>query len=319
MEREMKRAMLLALVAMMGCAYDTDGPGEEIGASRQAISNPIGGATFRPGLVRLDRPDGRRCSGFFIGPNMIVTAAHCVVPNVSASPSGTWDGMNWGYVRLRIVYKPSSSEVMCINETCRNADSTTRRTTVRAWWDVNYPGGGLSQTDLAVVTRVNGGNFLTRAADVDDPAPRSLNGNDYLRILAGTLSPSHDLDIWGYGAFTDTQLDANARVGWVESPGWFSHHIRANADNESRICRGDSGGPLVFRYGALSRNFVAGVASNTGISNGWCPEYGQAMRWTRTGPRVWMFNRILSWAGQISCQYATGSDIPGNGAYYRCW
>jgi hypothetical protein len=322
----MKRYVLClsSFLALGGCAYQTESEPdsiEEVGSTSSEIYNAIGDtAMYSRGLLRLDLTPSGGCSAFLIGPNVIATAAHCVDDRVAPSPRGTWNGWNWGYVTLRMVYKPTQGELMCLNETCRDANGNRKNTTVLAWWHAGYSGEGDTGDDIAILTRVQGHDFPTRAADVDDPAPRALDGGDFLRLLASAVSTSEDGTIWGYGALSDSEgSDSNPRVGWVETNYWGPNHVRADADRESRICAGDSGGPLVYRPGVFANNFAAGIASNTDARNGDCPESGDAMRWTRVSSKIGMIDDILGWSGRDACQYATGSGVPGSSGYYRCW
>lgn len=300
----------------------------EFATATSSISN--GFVSYSPGLVRIDRDKNRngvvdsRCSGFFIAPNMIATSAHCVDDITLPGIGGTRDGMRWGHVRVRIVYKPASNESMCINEPCRNANGTQRFTTVRAWWDAGYSGDGDTASDMAVLTRVQGLDFPTRPSDMGGAAPRALSDarRDFYRILDGRTSLGTVLNVYGYGRYTDTQVDMLPRWGQLYADWWGGYHVVSDAGRDARGCAGDSGGPLSYRHGVFDPPYAIGAFSNTDSRNGACPERGDKMRWTRLDPKRWMFNAIMDWAdisGRPFCRRYSKSNFVGDGGYYRCW
>ncbi|MEL7371228.1 MAG: trypsin-like serine protease [Myxococcota bacterium] len=327
---------LVAASLFVGCGDNDafDAP-DDIETQEQAVTGTYSSTSFQKGLVRLDFQRGGRCSGFFVGPNMIATAAHCVDDKtITGSHEGVWNGMKWAELRVRIVYKPSASEVICINETCRNDNGTVRYTTILAWWDNSYSGGGDHQSDVAVLTRLGGGNFIPRQPDPEDPAPRALNSNDYLRILSVAMPvPSGrrgGTDEWpgqaiGYGASADGVSVLDPRWGYILTDHWGTHEIRARYRSSlsiysSAICAGDSGGPLVFQGAGIgSRRYAGGIASKTSSRVSSCPEDGDNMWWARLNSKMWMMNTILDWSGRSDCNTYYSDSLPGNGRYYRCW
>ncbi len=328
--------LILSTVGWCGCSTGVDFAGvdfagvdsaevgsaageAEVAGQRAAITG--GWVSHTRGLVRLDFAAGGGCSGFFAGPNMIATAAHCVDDKtISGAHDGVWNGMKWGEIRLRAVYKPSSGEVMCINERCRNANNSRRYTTVLAFWPNAYNTLDTEQ-DVAIITRLAGGNFTTRAPDPGEPAPRSLQTQDFLRILG--VGVSEWARARGYGAYSDGLSDTSPREGSVNANLWGANHIRSVvAYGHAAVCAGDSGGPLVFdrdAYNGYNYDYAGGVASKTSPRTSSCPETGDSMYWARLSSKIWMFDRILDWAGDPDCRRFSDNDLPGNGRYYRCW
>ncbi|MCA9619982.1 MAG: trypsin-like serine protease [Myxococcales bacterium] len=315
----------------MGCTLDledVDEPddGEDVGEAAQPIAE--GWVSYAPGLLRMDVPKDsggyeKECSAFFIAPNMIATAAHCVYDQPANGASGVRDGMMWREIRARLVYKPSSSEVMCINEPCRGPQGETRFTTVRAWWINGYSIPSGAAYDVAVLTRVQGLDFPTRPADWGGAAPRSLSDgeDDFFRLLDGRTSGSTPLGVRGYGRFSDTGSDNEPRYGWLYLDWWGPSHVVSDAGRESRICKGDSGGPLFYQENVWSRGYVIGITSGMSGNEGPCPEAGDKMRWARAESKRWMYEAIMDWANRPGRTHCTRypADLPGDGGYYRCW
>jgi Trypsin len=313
-------AIIAVLVGLAGCAADVVGSesDEDLGTSREEITG--GEVAYTPGLLRIDYPGGGRCSGFLVGPNMIATAAHCVNDRtISGTHDGVWNGMKWAEIKLRFVYKPSHSEVMCINETCRNADGSTRYTTVLAFWDDGYSYDVETTADVAIITRLAGGDFLTRQADPGDPAARALHWGDFHRILAVSM-PDGYAYMRGYGAYVDSDSDEYPREGIIPIDAWGTNDIRGEVSFFlAAACAGDSGGPLLYSDPSYSYDYVAGIASRTSARTGDCPEVDDNIWWARLSAKKWMLDRVLEWSGRNPCtEYADG-DLPGNGHYYRCW
>lgn len=296
----------------------------DVEARSEAITG--GWTDYSRGLVRIDLTGSRRCSGFLAAPNMIVTAAHCIQGRtISGTHDGVWNGMKWAEIRLRIVYKPSQSEVMCINETCRDGDGDLQRTTVLVFWDNAYSYDVDTSSDVAIITRLAGGPFLTRAPDPGDPAPRSLDTGDYMRILSGSMVEGGYARMRGYGSHTDDARDVTPREGSIRIDDFSTYQIRGGVSHYfAAACEGDSGGPLVYDnsiypHQALDHQYAAGVASRTSERTGDCPEHGDSIWWARLGPKRWMFDRIRVWSGNSACISATDTDAVGTHPYFRCW
>lgn len=304
-------------------AFDGDGgtaPDDSVGSASAAISG--GWVAHRRGVVRIDYPGAalsRGCSGFFIGPNIIATAAHCVN---SQGSQGVWNGMRWGEINIRVVYKPSSSEVMCISEPCRSSDGSRRYTTALAFWDASYPTGS-SASDIGFITRLTGGDFGTEPSDWNGPSPRALNTGDFMRIVDANMGSGY-ARIRGYGAHTDTDWDANPREGTIPVE-HYADEIRARVSHIfATSCEADSGGPLLYNndlglLSGLNYEYAAGVTSRSVDYTPACPEHGDPVYYGRLASRRGMIDHILGWAGRGPCNAFTDSDLPGNHRYYRCW
>jgi hypothetical protein len=298
---------------------------EQVGTVQDEVTGPASYQSYKRALVRLDFEPSGGCSAVLVGPNLLATAAHCVA-NQTIDGVSHWNGMNYGKVRVRMVYKPSSTEVMCLNETCRNADGTTRYSTVYAFWDDAYAGEGDWASDMAVLTRMTKADFLTKAADVGDPAPRAFDQYDFLRVMGFTLPTSGngwEMFVSGYGAASDTASTAIPRTGPMQVIDWNTYTMEAqyqSGDGGAAFCKGDSGGPLTYTHGVGGLTYVGGVVAgfNDSISPP-CPEVGDDLEFNRMAPKVWMLDRVRQWIEGKSCSQFSNPSLPGNGEYYRCW
>ncbi len=306
----------------------------DVGAAQAALTNADD--TRSPmGLVRLDFVNGW-CSGFFIAPNMIAASSHCVANR--RDPGGTWHGMDWGHLQVRIVYKPSSDEVMCINEPCRNSNGSRRFTTVLAWSDADYDGG--TDDSLAILTRVQGLDFPTRPADWNGPTPRALSDTqrDFIRILDVHSSTGHPrVNAYGYGFFgdDDDEVSLAPRRGHEMTITPITGETGRNEGSSTWMCDGDEGGPAVLEIGphnsslGIERRMAWGVFSTNaglGAGLGHCGSQGTHTHWARLDAKEWMIEEIMGWAGRpgsTSCRHFSqaydlvGLDQVAN--YLRCW
>lgn len=326
-------ARTLFALSLVGCAADldtadpgTDDVAGDEGTAADAITGPDMMVAFSRGLVRIDFSDGFMCSGFLVGPNLVMTAAHCVSKHShegTPEGEGTFQGVRWGHVDARIVFKPSASETMCLHASCFTAGGFTQHTTFLGWWHAGWEEGS-ADDDIALLTRGTGAGFVTRAMHPDDPAPRALNTSDYMRIFASSADETELMAIAGYGANSDNTIGTDPRFGSVTTDSWSTQRIRAQVNYGAAFgeatCSGDSGGALFIPRTIENRDYVAGIISGTTERDGFCPETGDQMFFSRIGPDIGLVNVVQGWAGKPDCSefFDTGS-LPGTGKYFRCW
>ncbi len=311
-------------VADEGAIEDIDFDGDDVASEQLEVTGPGSFVSYSKALVRLDFKGGGRCSAVLVGPNLLATAAHCV-SDKTIDGVKTWNNMKYGKIQVRMVYKPSSSEVMCLNEPCRSG-GVTQYSTIYAFWDSSYSGTGDWSSDMAVLTRISQNDFITEPADEGDPAPRSLGSSDFLRIMRVALPTSGsgwEMRIAGYGAAADGVSTALPRAGFMQINDWNTHTMESTYQSGSfwsSFCKGDSGGPVTYTAGIGGRTYVGGVivGFNDSIS-GSCPEPGDDVEFNRMNSKVWMLNHVRQWVEGKSCTLFSTDSLPGSGEYYKCW
>jgi hypothetical protein len=215
-----------------------------------------------------------RCSGSYVGPRLVLTAAHCVRPAL-LNPNGilVYYGNDFATDRAQLTSVPAPGEP----SVWARSDSWQQHPNYQA--ALNYP-------DLAVV-------YLDRDLPFD-PLP----------IFSGPVAASwigKQAEIVGWGGSKAITADISQvegsgvkRSGFATiagsptasdfhsddpNPGILDPAIRANEikldgqDPNANPCAGDSGSPMIITSHGVK--FVAGVSFWTGL---FCEDYGMYMR-----------------------------------------
>jgi hypothetical protein len=244
---------------------------------------------FAKYLVRLVTPTNT-CTGFLIGPNTLITAAHCV-PYVN------------GAFFAKVTYGAGRS---CINPYC----STPEFPNV---WGIRYPGwtgGDDWSRDFAVVFGF--GNWLSPAND--DTA--------WIRLLDQATANGEQFFIEGYGwtANEGGSSGTSRRSTFFEIieenlGGQFRSTVTAG---KGRACKGDSGGPAVNQGLIGKAPGFTPVAIGVAVGFSYfpfepkCPDLGYTMFHSRVSNKLnWLDDRRAEF-GLSACLRTTS-----NGNHYR--
>jgi secreted trypsin-like serine protease len=243
-------ARLLALVSaclLSGCSLDESTslePDESLNEAEEEVVGGVAEAGYLSAgyLVRGPvggNPTGRVCTAVQVGPNLVLTGAHCFYNWTPNPPTLITNSFSWGFGRGPVA----------------NGEIYTA-TSVTLHGSYNPTGSSRFLNDLALVTftrAIGGGTWSEVVAPV-------LGAN------CGTATAVNRHTYVGYGRDTPGGIDAGANV-----PGDRRSATQCIATNNTLdlrvaggnggLCWGDSGGPL-FETGT-SR--VAGVLSDFDI------------------------------------------------------
>ena len=229
---------------------------------------------------------GALCSSVMIGPNAILTSAHCI--NDTNEVKEVWfttNSINPKYLK----WKARVKRVFLHPEYKKTPHPVDK---------VSY--------DIAIV-------FI----HLEDLPPAALKALKIIQLMdekTGQINANTVFTIFAWGAqggpwgnpSHDGQLRRLALPGEVSLKRNGHWIVIKNTSKTWRLCAGDSGGPLIFivpttnRGIVVSRYYVAGVFSQVAdLSSGspnWCENY-ESMRFTSILPhRQWIINTVINFS-----------------------
>lgn len=306
----------------------------------EALSGSGASVYRRKGLVRIDFEGGRMCSGSLIGPNLVLTAAHCLLEGGDMTNGGhktisTSSNVEWAKVRARIRYNPAGARVRCLNNYCRSNSRTFFANLLAFWpsgyrlrsWCPTHPDHSCYENDIALI-----GSRSAFRSYSDNQAARQrekplqtfdFDDNDLVRVgdflyIAGDRDfPFRQLNFYGFGKLSSTSRSAfDARRGEMSlntrGSTTVAGYVNTRA-NPLSICRGDSGGPLIVEHGTKDQlrgraqdSYIVGVASGLRVRRNHmppCTDPNTNFFWSTAGRYIGTFiNPVLRHLGARECR-----------------
>jgi hypothetical protein len=224
---------------------------------------PAVGSDYVVTMLFGDEKPSSHCTGAYLRPRVVVTAAHCVIAGGARAPQLTRPIEDWYVSQPGIDWQSSGTK-------------SSRVKVLKIWTDPDYfnrwePDKGLRETQVNDVAflfleRELNGPTVSRAANREEIESFRVGQGRAFHLGYGCIGTSYEQRKGNDGKPYLSEEIVGTTIGSLSTPIWDRFLLAQYPTGKVEVCSGDSGSPLLMKKGSevlyLGTIFAGGNGAN---------------------------------------------------------